>query len=61
MNKGFNFLQNEIINTNKNIVLDFNNIKKDIKDIRKEIHQNSFYINNQINNLKIYKIDNLEK
>ena len=61
MNKGFNFLQNEIIDTNKNIVLDFNNIKKDIKDIRKEIHQNSFYINNQINNLKIYKIDNLEK
>ena len=61
MNKGFNFLQNEIINTNKNIVLDFNNIKKDIKDITKEIHQNSFYINNQINNLKIYKIDNLEK
>ena len=61
MNKGFNFLQNEIINTNKNIVLNFNNIKKDIKDIRKEIHQNSFYINNQINNLKIYKIDNLEK
>ena len=61
MDKGFNFLQNEIINTNKDIVLDFNNIKKDIKDIRKEIQQNSFYINNQINNLKIYKIDNLEK
>ena len=38
--------------------LGFNNIKEDIKDIRKEIQQNSFYINNQINDLKIYIIDN---
>ena len=45
MVKGFNFLQNEIsdINkNNKNMAMCFNNVKKDIKDVRKEIQQNSF-------------------
>ena len=50
MDKGFNFLQNEIsdINkNNKNMAICFNNVKEDIKDVRKEIQQNSFYLNNQ--------------
>ena len=51
MDKLFNFLQNKMIDTNKNMVFGFNNVEEDIKSVRKELQKNSFYINNQINNL----------
>ena len=56
-----NFLDNKINDANKNMIIGFNNIKDDMKDVRNEIKENSFYLNNQISNLNNLYIQQLSK